>query len=98
MINEHLFKNPNLIQYVAKMCISISICTMLYFPFPFYFLFNIYRELQSSSSSRGSYLLSDLLLHFDRGPQFCYLFNSFAGIATVFPQHIVLRVGGTNDG
>lgn len=53
---------------------------------------------QSSPRAGVSYLLPDLLLHFDRGAQLSYLFNSFAGKATVFPQHIALRMGGTNDG
>lgn len=46
----------------------------------------------------GSYLLSDLLLHFDRRAQFSHLFDPVAGITTVFPQHVVLWVGGADDG
>lgn len=37
-----------------------------------------------------SYLLSDFLLHFDWGSQFSHLLDSVAGVATIFPKHVVL--------
>lgn len=48
--------------------------------------------------SGRSYPLSDLLLHLDWRSQLCHLFNSLAGQAAIFPQHVVLRVGGADDG
>lgn len=53
---------------------------------------------QSTLAAGLSYLLSDLLLHFDRGAQLSHLLNSFAGKTTVFPEHIVLGMGRPDDG
>lgn len=41
-------------------------------------------------NSYSSYLLSDFLLHFDRGTQFSHLLDAIAGVAAVFPKHVVL--------
>jgi len=68
----------------------------MFLSFQLYFIHNMY--IQSSPSGGDSYLLSDLLLHFDGGSQLSHLFNSITRKATVFPQHIILRVRGTNEG
>lgn len=47
---------------------------------------------------RRSYLLSDFLLHLDRRAQLSNLFHSFAGKASIFPQHITLGVRCTDNG
>lgn len=44
-----------------------------------------------------SYLLSNFFLHFYWRAQFCNLFDAFAGISSVLPQHVILGVGSTND-
>lgn len=56
----------------------------------------IYHMYNTVISTGVSYLLSDLLLHFNWWTQLSHLFDAFTGKAPIFPQDIVLRVGGTN--
>lgn len=50
-----------------------------------------------SFSDCFSYLLSNFFLHFHWWAQLCNLFDTFAGISSVFPEHVILGVRSSND-
>lgn len=44
-----------------------------------------------------SYLFANLFLHLDRRAQLSHLLHPVTGEASIFPQHVVLRVGASNE-